>query len=111
MGDRTATIAAENISSLSDLVPSHPPTLASFAIAIVAQSIVPARSHWLALVALVYFKCNLLLLDQIPQLCDRHIQRRRQFYQSTDVSHCHTGRSGITFNCIVGDPGAIGYFL
>jgi len=37
MGDRTATIAAENISSLSDFVPSHPPTLAFFAIAIVAQ--------------------------------------------------------------------------
>jgi len=79
MGDRTATIAAENISSLSDEAPSHPPTLASFAIAIVAQLIVHARSHWLALVALVYFKCNLLLLDQIPQLCDRHIKRRRQF--------------------------------
>ncbi|MEG4520917.1 MULTISPECIES: hypothetical protein [unclassified Microcoleus] len=28
MGDRTATIAAENISSLSDLALSHPPTLA-----------------------------------------------------------------------------------
>ncbi len=31
MGDRTATIAAENISSLSDFAPSHPPTLASVA--------------------------------------------------------------------------------
>ena len=79
MGDRTATIAAENISSLSDQAPSHPPTLAFFAWVIVAQLIVPARSHWLALVALVYFKCNLLLLAKIPQLCDRHIKRRRQF--------------------------------
>ena len=80
MGDRTATIVAENISSLSDEAPSHPPTPASsFAWAIVPQSIVHVRSHWLALVALVYFKCNLLLLDQIPQFCDQHIKRRRQF--------------------------------
>ncbi|MEG4959374.1 MULTISPECIES: hypothetical protein [unclassified Microcoleus] len=79
MGDRTATIAAEYISSLPDFALSHPPTLESVAWAIVAQSIVHPRSNWLALVVLVYFKCNLLQIDKIQQFCDRHIKRPRQF--------------------------------
>ena len=45
MGDRTATIAAENISSLSDLAPSHPPTLASVAWAH-SRSSLRGRTGW-----------------------------------------------------------------
>ncbi|WP_242725250.1 hypothetical protein [Microcoleus vaginatus] len=78
MGDRTATIAAENISSLSHFALSHPPTLESVAWAIVIADR-PARPNWLALVALVYFKCNLLLFHKIQQFFDRHIKRPGQF--------------------------------
>ncbi|WP_445304593.1 hypothetical protein [Microcoleus sp. S13C4] len=45
MGDRTATIRAENISSLSDLAPSHPPTLASVAWAH-SRSSLRGRTGW-----------------------------------------------------------------
>ncbi|MEG4498070.1 hypothetical protein QUB05_12725 [Microcoleus sp. F10-C6] len=45
MGDRTATIRVENISSLSDLAPSHPPTLASVAWAH-SRSSLRGRTGW-----------------------------------------------------------------
>ncbi|MEG4005519.1 hypothetical protein QUA41_08495 [Microcoleus sp. Pol11C1] len=45
MGDRTATIRAENISSLSDLALSHPPTLESVAWAH-SRSSLRGRTGW-----------------------------------------------------------------
>ncbi|MEG4166962.1 MULTISPECIES: hypothetical protein [unclassified Microcoleus] len=45
MGDRTATIVAESISSLSDLAPSHPPTLVFVAWA-QSRSSLRGRTGW-----------------------------------------------------------------
>lgn len=79
-GDRTATIAAEYISSLPDFAISPPPTLKSVLVGL------RCRRFWSNWLVLVYFKCHLLLLGKISQLCDRHIKRPRQFQQSTNLS-------------------------